>query len=578
MRTPMETALARSPTNAIQKKTNILPDKRKVVQRFGSLFTQRERWLDVWKEIRDYELPADGIFDDDTPGKPTMHDAEIYTGLVQEARDIFAAGVQSGLTPPSRKWFRLNAADRIMADNMQFRRVLDQRNEIMESVLAKSNFYNAVHQCYSELPFGQAPMGIFSCNGGITFVPYTIGTYALACNAVGIVDVFARKIKMTASQIVEQFGLDNCPHFVQQSYKKSNGYSDYHTVCWLVEPNRQHDPNVLGNKKMPFRSVYWVEGSQDEECLAVTGFEEWPVPIARYRVKGTEPYAIGPGWNALPDSRMIQMMEMDSGTAVEMGIKPPLQAPSSIYNSINLFPGGTTPNDDPNMDIRPIFTGQLAVAELDQKIMRIEDRIKRAYSSDLFLMLDALDRGNMTAQEVMARNQEKLQQLGPVVERMQFEFLNAILERVYNILDRNGIFPPLPPEVEREIAGQEIKIEYISPLAQAQKMSGLTSIEQGLAFVAQSLQLDQSVIDKVNIMDAVEHYLEQVGVPATMIRSNDEVQQLQEQRQKAMQEAANQQQQAQQAQQVVPLAQAAKNLTEAANDGNPALQEWMGMQ
>lgn len=192
-------------------------------------------------------------------------------------------------------------------------------------------------------------------------------------------------------------------------------------------------------------------------------------------------------------------------------------------------------------------------------------------------MLDQLDKGRMTAQEVMARNQEKLQQLGPVVERLQYEFLNRILERVYNILDRSGIFPDIPEEMQ-DIVGEEFRIEYISPLAQAQKMSGLTSIEQGIGFIGQAAQFDQTVLDKVNLTEAVANYLAQVGVPAAMIRSDEEVEQIQKQRQEAQAAAEAQAQQQAAIAQAPDLAAAAKNATEAANDGNPAMQEWLGMR
>ena len=82
----------------------------------------------------------------------------------------------------------------------------------------------------------------------------------------------------------------------------------------------------------------------------------------------------------------------------------------------------------------------------------------------------------------MERTQEKLQQLGPVVERLQSEFLNPIIERTYAILDRAGVFPPISDELAEQLNGQDVKIEYISPLAQAQKVSSLTSIEQYFAF------------------------------------------------------------------------------------------------
>ena len=64
--------------------------------------------------------------------------------------------------------------------------MLDVRQEIVESVLAKSNFYNSVHSVYMELPFGQCPLGVFmDREKGVRFVPMTIGTYYLAQTETG---------------------------------------------------------------------------------------------------------------------------------------------------------------------------------------------------------------------------------------------------------------------------------------------------------------------------------------------------------------------------------------------------------
>lgn len=571
----MRTELTRSPTQRIQPKQQNAELRKRCIDRHYALFQQQKQYLEIWKDIRDYELPYDGIFDDDQPGKPNLHDDHIYSNIASMSRDIFAAGIQSGLTPPSRKWFRYTLADMTLNDNNIVKRVLDQRCDITEYVFAQSNFYNAIHTAYRELPFGQAPLGIFANARGITFASYPIGTYALGTNAHGRINVFARRVKMTAAQIVGQFGYDNCPRSVQALKDRTGGYADWFTVNWLVEKNDDADSNKIGNQRMPYRSTYWVDGA--DTFLAVSGFEEWPVPVARYDVKGLEAYGTGPGWDALPDGRMLQKMELDSMMATELGVKPPLQGPPAMRGTVNLFPGAYTPNDDPNNAIRPLYQGQLDIGTLDAKIMRVEDRIKRAYSTDLFLMLDQLDRGQMTAQEVLARNQEKLQQLGPVVERLQNEFLNPVIERVYNILDRNEIFPPIPPEVMDIIEGQEIKIEYLSPLAQAQKMSGVTAIEQGIAFTGQVAQLDPSVLTRVNFSDAVAKYLDRIGVPATMIRSDEEVEQIMQAQQAEAEKAQAQAEMAAQVQQAAPLAQAAKNLTDAANDGNPALRELMGM-
>lgn len=161
---------------------------------------------------------------------------------------------------------------------------------------------------------------------------------------------------------------------------------------------------------------------------------------------------------------------------------------------------------------------------------------------------------------------------------MQFEFLSMIIERVYNILDRAGIFPPIEdPDMQQQLNGEEIKIEYISPLAQAQKMSGLVNIEQAFAFTAQAAQADPTLWYKVNLPETINRYFDMLGAPATMKRSDDEyeksVQQMQQQQaqEKQEQNAMNL------AQAAAPAAQAAKNATDAANDGNPALRQLLGL-
>lgn len=551
--------------------------KEDCIKIFDALFRQQQKYIPLWKEIRNYELPYDGELGDDTIGSPSMHDEEIYNGITTQARDTFAAGIQSGLTPPSRKWFRFTPTDASLDNNIDVARVLDERCEIMEAVLSQSNFYNVIHSAYKELPFGQAPVGVFSDEKGVYFVNYPIGTYAIGANGQGRINTFARKVKMSAIQIVNLYGIDNVTDTIRESVNKNGGYDDYYTVCWLVYPNPQAS-KASGNRGMAYLSVHWVDGSSGDEVLAIRGFEEWSIPVARYNVKGLNAYGIGPAWDALPESRMLQKMEYDGAIALELAIKPPLIGPAELQGRVNLFPGAYTPSINPNDNVHSIYSGGLDLNSLQAKIAQIEDRIKRIYSTDLFLMLNELNRGQMTAQEVMARNQEKMAQLGPVIERLQNEFLSEIIERVYNLLDRNQVFPPIPDDVQETLQGQEIKIEYLSPLAQAQKMSGLTAIEQGISFVGQLAQLDPNVLERVNFAKAVEHYLDKIGVPSSMIRTEDEYQELIQQKQQAQQEQEEQQAQAQQMAQVAPLAQAAKNLTDAANDGNPALRQMMGLE
>lgn len=555
-------------------------DRRLIENHVKTLMDKRTSYENRWKAIRDYQLPHIGCFDDldDEENAASRRDTKIYHSCAWDANQIFAAGVMSGLTPPSRKWFRLNFANTELEDNSELGKILDERIDILSDVLEKSNFYTAVHSCYLELAFGQAPLGIFpDAQYGVHFVPYTIGSYAMENGADGTIQMFVRRYRMSARQLVDKFGTENVPENIRQEVETNAGLKANHKVVWYVEPNRYYDAEKLGNFHLPYLSVYYVEQSDASEYLHVGGFHEWPVPVARYLISGSDSYGKGPGWFAEGDSKALQVLEKDKLTMVELSVKPPMLVNENLgVKGINLVPGGKTYSQQPDV-VKPLFMVQGNLQHMQETIEEVTQRIKRAYSADLFMMLDQQDK-SMTAREVLERTQEKMAVLGPVVQRMQFEFLGRIIERVYNILDRERMFPePEDEEAAEFLRSAEVKIEYISPLAQAQKMSGLVNIEQAIAFVGQLAQFNQDILDKVDWNEAVNRYFNLVGAPAAIKRTDDQYEEIQKQKQAKLAEMEQAQQAMQLAQMAAPAAQAAKNATEAAQDGNPALQELMGM-
>ena len=552
-------------------------DKKKYKSKVRQMEENRQDYLKRWKAIRDYQLPYIGCFDDtaDTTDYARRRDTNIYHSVAWQANQSFAAGVMSGLTPPSRQWFRLIWSNDTMKNHPEAGELLDKRMNILQDVLLKSNFYNAIHSSYLELAFGQAPLAIFQdADTGVHFVPFTVGTYMMENGPDGIVDTFCTKYELTARQLADKFGADRLPSSIRAELE-NGGVKTKHKLWWLVEPNRFHDRNkeVMDKYHMKYLSLYWLEEGE-KDFLDIGGFQEWPIPVARYLVTGSETYGKGPGWFAEGDSKGLQKLEKDDIIAVELGIKPPMAA--SAKQGINLTPGSYTVVER-NEPVTPLFNVNVNLQHLQEKILDLQDRIKRAYSADLFMMLERLEDKSMTAQEVLQRKQEQLQQLGPVVQRLQFEFLRKIIERVYNILDRAGILPqPEDAELALALSNEEVTIEYISPLAQAQKMAGMTNIEQAIAFTGQLAQFDQSVLDKIDFAKTIDSYFDMVGAPASIKRTEEEYEAIQQQKAQAMAEAKQQEQMAQAVQMAAPAAQAAKNITEAANDGNPALQEWLG--
>ena len=56
---------------------------------------------------------------------------------------------------------------------------------------------------------------------------------------------------------------------------------------------------------------------------------------------------------------------------------------------------------------------------------------------------------NMTATEVLQRQEEKMRILGPVLGRLQSELLSPLITRVFNIMLRNQLFMAAPDILTR---------------------------------------------------------------------------------------------------------------------------------
>jgi len=203
----------------------------------------------------------------------------------------------------------------------------------------------------------------------------------------------------------------------------------------------------------------------------------------------------------------------------------------------------------------------IEVIELQKR--NYEKRINEAFFADLWLLLSQSD-GQMTAREVIERREEKLQQLGNVLEALQEELLDPLVTRVFNILSRRRKIPPPPPEIQ----GRQFKTQFISMAGQAQKVLGTTMLERLAAFVGNLAAVKPDVLDKVNFDELVDVYADDLGVPPNTTHTEDEVKQIRAAR-------AQQAQQAQQAAQLQQGADTAKTLSETKLEDPSALNEML---
>ena len=144
--------------------------------------------------------------------------------------------------------------------------------------------------------------------------------------------------------------------------------------------------------------------------------------------------------------------------------------------------------------------------------------------------------------------------LGPVLGRLQSELLQPMISRSFTLLLREGLLPPAPEQLQ----GQDIDIEYVSPLAKAQRLTDLQSMLRGFEVMLQVAEI-APVMDYLDSDKLVQYLVDVTGIPARVIRGQEEVAQIRRQKAEAEAQQAEMEQQmmqAQQAQQVAPLVKA----------------------
>ena len=115
------------------------------------------------------------------------------------------------------------------------------------------------------------------------------------------------------------------------------------------------------------------------------------------------------------------------------------------------------------------------------------------------------------------------------MERLENELLTPLVERTFNILNKQRRLLS-PPE---EISGMSMKVDYISVISQAQKAVATVGIERTVSFVGNLAAVNPEVLDKIDFDQTVDEYAMMTGVPPTIIRSDEMVEQVRQQKAQA---------------------------------------------
>lgn len=534
-----------------------ISERQRVEDLLEQMRSERTSWVPVWQDLADFVQPMRGKWVVADVHRGNRRNQRIYDNTATIAARTLDSGMMSGITNPARPWFRITVPDPDLADRDDIKAWCHIAQQRMYTVLGRSNAYTTLQQAYGDLgTFGTAAVMIEKdAESIVRFEAFPIGSYFLGTDATHRVNLFAREFSLTVAQLVEQF--PNAPYSLAvQGLIANKKWRESVQVAHLLCPNAYHDPSSARNTDMAFRSYYWEIGSgreqegphQSDGFLRISGYQRFPVLGLRWETAAGESYATNcPGMTALGDIRELQLLTKRYAQAVEKMVSPPMQAPAAMRNQRMSFGA----NDVTFVPVagQPIQPAQTVNVNLDHLLNRIngtQERINTAYFADLFLMMANDERlQRATATEIGVRQEEKLLALGPMLERLNDDGLNPMIDLVFEAMSEAGLFPE-PPEV---MQGMDLKIEYVSIMAQAQRLVGVGGMERFANMTASLAAAMPDVLDVVNVERWGQRYGDMLGLDPDIVNSPEEVAAIRESRAAAQAEAQQ--------------AEAAKNQAEA---------------
>lgn len=519
-----------------------------------------------WQECANYHLPnRNDYIVEKAPGQKRM--TVVFDASPIWALDQLSSGLHSLLTSTTLPWFYLWPDSESLMQIDRVRAWLEVVSAVMYGLFngPRHNFASQSHELYLDLGnIGTSCMSVLeSERSGVLFSTRHMKECVIAENEEDRIDQNIRQWTWTAKQAVQCWGKAAGAKVVQAYEKNANQRFRF---LHAVRPRKDRDPQRADKANMAWESVYI--SLEDKAEIAVGGFPEFPYLIPRLEKCTGEVYGRGRGMVALPDSKMLNEAKKMMIKSAQKIVDPPLQVPDAgflmqiktVPASINYYRAGTQDR------IEPIKTGGDVGIGIEL-VNAIQQQIMRAFYVDWLIMpsdlKDPASSGKgVTATYVLQQRDEKMRLLSPMLARLQSEFLGPLIDRVFAILWRKSKmlrfgpgspFPPPPPE----LSGVPLRVEYVSPIALAQKSSQMDGVTRLL-----QIQQELKTIDPTSPMIVDGEYILRLAqrdwyAPVKTLKSPEQLQQ------EAQARAEAEQQQMQN--------ETAESIAGAAKDGSGAI-------
>lgn len=505
---------------------SILDDPTKVWGWFENVKSDRGTTEGRWQEISDHIVGGDSFTSKNAQGVDRMTNIYDTTGLY--SNQLLAGTIHGLNTNPATMWAEAEPEDKTILRDPDAAFWFDDSSRRMMHVFnsPKSNFATQVAMAYMDIPaYGGSCMGSHKRkDGGIGFSTRCLSEAYFEENDDGDIDTVFREQTLRATKFVERYGRD-AHEKATEAVDKGNHKSEFK----VVQLSTRNDHPYAGESPFvkPWVSIDLLYSENKPKELARGGHYTKPWCTPRWEVRSGENYGRGPGWNALPDCRMLNAMALTAIKYAQKATDPPLLVThQAVMSGLRMHPGGVTYVQDRigvggsgdavrTLDVsraRP----EIGYKEIEQR----QGAVRNAFWSQL---LQLFEHPNMTATQVLELASQVMRLMAPMMGRIQKELIEPMLERTFDMMLRTpGMLLPVPTVLK----GVSYKLAFVSPIARAQRQSEAEAVMKSWEANAQIAQASQSQ-DALDVLDPTESaYLltDAFGVPSRVIRDVREIQ------------------------------------------------------
>ena len=512
--------------------------KRMTAEQIAALYKQCKSDQNVheveWEEHARYVQPSKvGFFEQRYPGEQKTE--WLWDSTAIHARINASHYLSSVITPATGYWLGIKFRDKELADSDKPNEWLEESIKITRAEISRSNFYAQAGEFYDDiLTFGTSPFQIEERRlpglGGLFVGPHYEAAWLrdVVClaNPWGELDTTIRCYERTALQWYSQFGDEIGEQVSRLARTEPKTKVKVYHASYPRDPDEIDRDALAGghaaSSRQPYASV-WVN-EKDVKIFREGGSYAPSRVVPRWSTSTGTNYGSSPTHTAMPDIKTLNEAKRLGLIAWEKGIDPTLLVNESMQLT-NLNRAAGSVNVVRDIDgIRKLDD----LTDTDKsmiEVMELRSSIKEIFFSDL-INEPAEVKSGTTAYEVAKRMERAQRILGEAVGRIREEFVRPVVEQTFHMLLRNNKFPPIPEELD----SADLDVVYNTPLQTAQELQGIENIQMFLV-EGQNLAAIQSpedpgsaeVLDLIDFDEILSEQAKRRGIPATVLRSEDEI-------------------------------------------------------